>query len=493
MTWLSSIILNSQHPKPKVDYSSIDMNLSFGILITSSIIIPVKAIANFISIRYISTDFKVSDHVKRILISEASSILFWSVIEFFGLCLIFLNGQGSFSCGLLFEPIGFGYLTICFHMMLLATVRFYMAERTGQNKAINDTKVQNYTVNSIAAFNLVLLILLSLSFGLDFNITPLKSYCSGEKAQFDFDIHVFAFLFFPCTLANFYFDIKLVNFVNDFNLRHPNVMVIWSNEMEKINQNKENKTVTLEKQLENLIPRLSSFLTFGMFAFTLIIVIIVSFNVEHEYILKEFIGVLIWIIKAVHLPAVLIMTVWAQSRKKRRKIVNLPTGLQFHGDEPETELKLEVPTSRKNSGKNSGATSGTTSGPELTRVESFMAEDRCNSEMSSKQIYSLELHNKTGKLDSIRSLQTSGTNSGTTSGTTSGATSCPTSRPELTHVESFMAEDGCNPKMSSKQIYSLELHDNTGTSDFIRTLQIIHDSLDEDEEKCRKINDFPIF
>ena len=365
------------------------MYLSSGILITSSIIIPIKGMANLISIRYISTDFQVSEHVKRILISEASSILLWSAVELLGLFLIFLKGQGSLSCGLLFEPIGFGYLTICFHMMLLAIVRFYMAERTGKNKAINDTKVQNYIVKSILAFNLFLLILLSLSFGLDFNISPLKSYCSSEKTQSDLTIHLFAFLFFPCTLANFYFDVKLVNFINDYNLRHPNVMVIWSNETEKVNENKETKAMKLEKQLEDLIPRFSSYLTFGMFAFTIILMTIVYFNVEQDYIVKEFIAVLVLIIKTVHLPAVLFVTIWFQSRKKRRKIVNLPSGLQFHGDELEIDPKTEVTTSGI-----------PTSIPDLTPVEPFSMSDECNSNSKS-----LDVRNKMGKSDLIKTLR----------------------------------------------------------------------------------------
>ena len=54
------------------------------------------------------------------------------------------------------------------------------------------------------------------------------------------------------------------------------------------------------------------------------------------------------IVKMIHLPTIVALAVWAKNRRKKRKIINLPTGLQFHETDEDFDIESKIATDDKN-------------------------------------------------------------------------------------------------------------------------------------------------
>ena len=83
------------------------MDLSKGILISLSMVFPAKAVLNLASIGYIFKKLQVNEHVKKVLISEAVTMICGSVLELSGLfsylklVLLFADLSPFFLSGLI--------------------------------------------------------------------------------------------------------------------------------------------------------------------------------------------------------------------------------------------------------------------------------------------------------------------------------------------------------------------------------------------------------
>ena len=170
-----------------------------------------------------------------------------------------------------------------------------MAESTGKNKIVDDSKVENQTFLSLTFLGAIMTLMISLSAFYGFDIYPMKSECSGIQSQGELAKYLSYMVFYPCTVANSYFDRKLLRFVDEFNRKHPDVMVIWSCQKDKTmgRRDEMDRKAKLEKQLENTIPKISSSITFGLLGLVLVIMALANIESDNKFIMEQVCFVLI--------------------------------------------------------------------------------------------------------------------------------------------------------------------------------------------------------
>ena len=312
-------------------------------LIALCIAVPMQMISSIVSLLYIFKKMQVSDHVKRILIAAAIIMLLSSIAASIGLALLLFHEQNEVSCALVLDIIGLQYFTITLLMTILAILRYYMAERAGNNKIIDDEKIKRYSYLAIfiICVGYCIQMLFSCIYGMHTN--TLTGDCSASQNFSILWMLMLTTVFCGSMFVCFYHDLKLLHFVNEYNAKNPPRMVIWSTKKNNIKNQLISRKKTLEKQLQNNVPIISSWLTVIMFAFILLISLIgLLFDAEHDFKFALNIFASLGIMDSLHLPFVLGFTVKSKHRKKKHCSVNIPTGLQFY-DEDEEDYS-EIPS-----------------------------------------------------------------------------------------------------------------------------------------------------
>ena len=305
-------------------------------LIALCIAVPMQMISSIVSLLYIFKKMQVSDNVKRILIAEAIIMLISSIAASIGLALLLFHEQNEVSCALVLDIIGLEFLIRHLLMTILAILRYYMAERTGNNKIIDDEKIKRYSYLAIfiICIGYCIQMLFSCIYGM--HGTTTTGDCSASQNVSTLWVLMLTTVFCSSIFVCFYHDLKLLNFVNEYNAKNPPGMAIWSTKTNNIQNQLISRKKTLEKQLENNVPIISSWLTIIMFLFILLISSIgLLFNAEDDFKFEYNINASLGIMGSLHLPFVLGFTVKSKHRKKKHCAVNLPTGLQFYEEDEE--------------------------------------------------------------------------------------------------------------------------------------------------------------
>ena len=120
---------------------------------------------------YVVKKLDISEHVKRILISEGLFMLALSTLSGIGVGITMMETSNDAGCKLRIEPVVLSFLTIAFHMMLLSNVKYDIAKKAGQNKAIDDFKIKEYTFKNIKCLFALIAWSLTMSLGFDDNIS----------------------------------------------------------------------------------------------------------------------------------------------------------------------------------------------------------------------------------------------------------------------------------------------------------------------------------
>ena len=312
-------------------------HFSNGFLITMGIELVIQMTILGYSLYYIYKKVVVSDHVKTILKTEAVILITFCICQIIGFITITMfDIQNIWSCSLLFEPIPLSYLTIVFLMMILSIMKFKMSDLIGKNKKINDDKFRLRISLSILIIFFIIIIISSMSLN-GYSITTIIPFCSGYEETY-INRQLITFFIVSSLMITIHHDLKLVNFIKKYNKNNPDVMVVWTTgTAEKSTQKRK-----LEKQLENTVPRISTSLTIFMLVFDVIILVSMNFGFKDKLLIKEFFVILIPIAETLHLPLILTLTVWTHERRKRRQIIQLPTGLQLYSDDEESEIQTWI-------------------------------------------------------------------------------------------------------------------------------------------------------
>lgn len=209
--------------------ASLFENLSPGLPETLGLIAGLKAVSSITSLKYIIKDLKVSMHVKRVLIAEAVSLMIDVVLASVGYIQVFLlDIKTSMSCGFVVDLIP---LTLMFHIvltMMLAIMRSYKTDKVIKNKVADDILIKDRFYQGLALITLVILALIIL--GAVFGIH--SSFLAPKCLEVDYKsinfVFAFAAISFVCSVITFYYDLKLVFMIKDYNISNRNLMVSWS-------------------------------------------------------------------------------------------------------------------------------------------------------------------------------------------------------------------------------------------------------------------------
>ena len=117
----------------------------------------------------------------------------------------------------------------------------------------------------------------------------------------------------------------LIYFIMDYNSKHPHVLVTWSN----LQTNRKGK---LEKALEMNVPVMSSTIPISWVIISAILMVIPTTESEIGQRMLQIVRIIFLLLVDLHVPLTIALTLWSKKRRKKRKITNLPTGLQFHDE-----------------------------------------------------------------------------------------------------------------------------------------------------------------
>ena len=289
----------------------------------------------------IKTKVELLDHAKEVLISECYCLGIAGILHLIGFLLMLFEYKQNFVCHLALDSqLISNYATIS-HMCIMSILKLHLAKRTGENKIINHENVHFIIKMGTGIFAIFFLIIMTLSIHFEIPFLAVTLQCHEIPAE---KVTVVGYpplafiliIYVAMIIVVLIYDVKMLNFISDFNAKHPQVFVTWiSLEGKDTGLNRKYK---LEKQLTETIPRVSLLIPTALLVFLpLSKVIFESFKP-----IKHFVHIGLKIMATLHIPMVLGLTFWSQSRKKRRKIVNPPTGLQFHQNESEFSESFAV-------------------------------------------------------------------------------------------------------------------------------------------------------
>ncbi len=221
--------MEEQQDQEKNDSLLTPEQLSPGLREILGLIMLAKVISGFSSAIYICKKLKVSIHVKRILLSEAVFLIAETILMTVGYVQVtWLRIKDSISCGLLVDLIP---LTLMFHIlltMMLAKLRYKMAEAIGNQKVVDDGMIQKrfWICLSLCLSLIVVLMLMSSLFGIHSSfLAPKCNPTANDKVNF---IIVFMLASVVGSIVSFYYDHKLFLFIKEYNARYADVIAPWS-------------------------------------------------------------------------------------------------------------------------------------------------------------------------------------------------------------------------------------------------------------------------
>ena len=339
-----------------------------------------------ISLRYILRKLKLSKHVTKVLVSgivPGIVLTFMSGISI--TAMYYYDIRSTLLCGLAFDTMIILYTINLITGMILSILRQHMAKTVGENKVVNDIKIKNrlnkaYLLEFLVA---VVSLLLSISFGI--HNTLLTANCSsyGDFVQLPF----YMASYFIILSITFHHDIKLLNFVKEYNERTKGQMKLWSFQ----SSNKEE----IKEIVKSNIPLISTLLTVGA-GISLMVLIFVASLVLGGIKFGILNAIISSALNVIYMPLITAYGMKNQSNKKDSNIY-VPSGLHFHDDTPigdDLESELDNPRIEDNENFENPPIVFNNSidmiGPKLHKLESI------NSNYSKKNEELFKLKNENG-------------------------------------------------------------------------------------------------
>ena len=273
---------------------------------------------------YIKYKLKVSTHIKKVLFAKGISTLGTLIIQHIGYYGYASNTlQPQVYCTLLIMTVPARCAMNIFFGMVLAIIRFYMADRTGRNLLVDHSKIETYFNVSILVYFIFWALMYFCEAFLGLHYSIFVANCAASKNNPIIQI-VFLLSMMVSILTMLYNDVKLVLFVRNQNRTQPIRMQAWTAQQDVPPVNRPN----LNDQLKDTVPIISSTCLSCFMFFFLLGSVIIKRILNYPGI--ELIVVLFGgIISILHLPVVLAFTVKSQDKKKTRTAMP-PSGLQYH-------------------------------------------------------------------------------------------------------------------------------------------------------------------
>ena len=278
-------------------------------------------IGNFVSLKYILKDLKVSKHVTKVLSFGSLLGIFLPIVSWVNTGIIYIHEtKNVITCGFAADTTVFLFVSNICTSMTLSILRQYMARTVGENKVIDDQILRRRLNLALVIQFLVIFggILLSTCFGI--NLTIIASNCNpnGSPSLLPF----FASWSIFAVMTTFYHDVKLFLFVKEYNEKTKGQMKKWSFQA----SNKEE----IEEIVSTSIPLISLLFTIGVGTLVSILISMVPIaygDADFTQINLIFVDSM----NVFYMPLIITLAMKKQSKKTDSEVY-IPKGLHFHQD-----------------------------------------------------------------------------------------------------------------------------------------------------------------
>jgi hypothetical protein len=131
---------------------------------------------------YIAKYLKITTHIKKILLIESIYSFFMELFHIIGLYKIMFGGGQTMTwttCSMFVDSLPLTFCMSCSFSTMISIIRFYMANRTGNNELVDHVKIETRSNLAFFAIFFVTFCLIYLNVEYQIPMSPIVNECAG--------------------------------------------------------------------------------------------------------------------------------------------------------------------------------------------------------------------------------------------------------------------------------------------------------------------------